>query len=106
MAEGELAGDGQADDSGADDDDVTLAGRLIGRHAARLVGPSDKPPVKPQLASRKQLPRTRGWAYEPKYDGFRALAFVDGTDLFLQSRTGRPLARYFPEPRFPRPAAT
>jgi len=66
------------------------------------VGLPIKPPVKPQLAlSRKQLPTDQGWAYEPKYDGFRALAFVDGTDLFLQSRTGRPLARYFPELDFP-----
>jgi ATP-dependent DNA ligase len=61
-----------------------------------------KPPVKPQLAlSRKELPSDEGWAYEPKYDGFRALAFVDGEKLFLQSRNGRPLARYFPELRFP-----
>jgi ATP-dependent DNA ligase len=57
-----------------------------------------KPPIQPQLAlSRKQLPTGEGWAYEPKYDGFRALAFVDGSELFLQSRSGRPLARYFPE---------
>ena len=57
-----------------------------------------KPPIKPQLAlSRKALPTDEGWAYEPKYDGFRALAFVDGDDHFLQSRNGRPLARYFPE---------
>jgi ATP-dependent DNA ligase len=61
-----------------------------------------KPPVQPQLAlSRKQLPTGEGWAYEPKYDGFRALAFVDGSDLFLQSRSGRPLVRYFPELDFP-----
>ena len=61
-----------------------------------------KPPVQPQLAlSRKQLPTGEGWAYEPKYDGFRALAFVDGSELFLQSRSGRPLARYFPELEFP-----
>jgi ATP-dependent DNA ligase len=61
-----------------------------------------KPPIQPQLAlSRKQLPTGEGWAYEPKYDGFRALAFVDGTELFLQSRSGRPLARYFPELDFP-----
>jgi ATP-dependent DNA ligase len=39
--------------------------------------------------------------YEPKFDGFRALAFVDGEDLFLQSRTGKPLRRYFPELEFP-----
>jgi ATP-dependent DNA ligase len=61
-----------------------------------------KPPVEPQLAlSRKQLPDGEGWAYEPKYDGFRALAFVDGDDLFLQSRNGRPLRRYFPELELP-----
>ena len=61
-----------------------------------------KPPVQPQLAlSRKQVPTGAGWAYEPKYDGFRALAFVDGSELFLQSRSGRPLARYFPELEFP-----
>ena len=41
------------------------------------------------------------WVYEPKYDGFRALAFVDGDELFLQSRNGKPLARYFPELDFP-----
>ena len=61
-----------------------------------------QPPIEPQLAlSRKQIPADDGWAYEPKYDGFRALAFVDGDELFLQSRTGRPLARYFPELVFP-----
>ncbi len=61
-----------------------------------------KPPVKPQLAlSRKELPTGEGWAYEPKYDGFRAIAFVDGDELFVQSRNGKPLARYFPELRFP-----
>src|ERR671919_23860 len=63
-----------------------------------------KPPIKPQLAlSRKQLPEGKEWAYEPKYDGFRALAFVDGdgADVFLQSRGGRPLRRYFPQLVFP-----
>jgi ATP-dependent DNA ligase len=61
-----------------------------------------KPPIKPQLAlSRKELPEGDDWVYEPKYDGFRALAFVDGSDLYLQSRGGRPLRRYFPELEFP-----
>ncbi|MGZ5323564.1 MAG: ATP-dependent DNA ligase [Solirubrobacterales bacterium] len=61
-----------------------------------------KPPVKPQLAlSRKALPEGPEWCYEPKYDGFRALAFVDGDEVYLQSRGGRPLLRYFPELRFP-----
>jgi ATP-dependent DNA ligase len=61
-----------------------------------------KPPIKPQLAlSRKELPEGERWAYEPKYDGFRAIAYVDGDDVFLQSRGGKPLRRYFPEVKFP-----
>ncbi|HMA27756.1 MAG: ATP-dependent DNA ligase [Solirubrobacterales bacterium] len=61
-----------------------------------------KPPIQPQLAlSRKVLPEGEGWAYEPKYDGFRALAYVDGDDVYLQSRGGKPLRRYFPEVTFP-----
>jgi len=56
----------------------------------------------PQLArSRAELPRGDGWSYEPKWDGFRALAFVDGSDCYLQSRNGKPLGRYFPELKFP-----
>jgi ATP-dependent DNA ligase len=61
-----------------------------------------KPPIQPQLAlSRKVLPEGEDWVYEPKYDGFRALAFVDGDDVYLQSRGGKPLRRYFPEVEFP-----
>jgi len=57
-----------------------------------------KPPVLPQLArSRETLPDGEGWAYEPKYDGFRCVAFVDGDDVELQSRNGKTLTRYFPE---------
>jgi len=60
------------------------------------------PPVLPMLAkSSGSLPEGSGWAYEPKWDGFRALAFVDGTEAYLQSRNGKPLTRYFPELSFP-----
>jgi ATP-dependent DNA ligase len=60
------------------------------------------PPLLPQLArSRANLPEGDGWAYEPKYDGFRAIAFVDGDETYLQSRNGKPLSRYFPELEFP-----
>jgi ATP-dependent DNA ligase len=60
------------------------------------------PPLQPQLAlSRKALPQGEIYVYEIKLDGFRCLAFVDGEDVFLQSRNGRPLGRYFPELRFP-----
>ncbi|MGH2833385.1 MAG: ATP-dependent DNA ligase [Solirubrobacteraceae bacterium] len=61
-----------------------------------------EPTIQPQLAlSRKTLPTGPEWVYEVKLDGFRCLAFVDGEELFLQSRNGRPLRRYFPELRFP-----
>ncbi|MGZ8648206.1 MAG: ATP-dependent DNA ligase [Solirubrobacteraceae bacterium] len=60
------------------------------------------PPVLPQLArSAKDLPTGEGWSYEPKWDGFRSIAFVDDGEVYLQSRNGRPLSRYFPELEFP-----
>lgn len=59
------------------------------------------PPIQPELAlSRKELPRGEEWVYEIKLDGFRCVAFVDGEEVYLQSRNGRPLSRYFPELRF------
>ena len=55
-------------------------------------------PIKPQLArSAKQLPEGEGWRYEPKWDGFRTIAFRDGADVELQSRGGKPMNRYFPD---------
>jgi len=61
-----------------------------------------QPPVKPQLAlSRKELPDSDGYVYEIKLDGFRCIAFVDGEEVFLQSRGGKPFGRYFPELSFP-----
>src|SRR3712207_2028443 len=60
------------------------------------------PPVLPQLArSAKTVPRGEQWVYEPKWDGFRSIAFVDGGTVHLQSRNGKPLTRYFPELAFP-----
>lgn len=60
------------------------------------------PPIEPALARGKpELPIGERWRYEPKYDGFRALAFVDGDDVYLQSRGLKPLRRYFPELIFP-----
>ena len=44
-----------------------------------------------------ELPSGDGWVFEPKWDGFRALVFRDGSEVFLQSRDERPLARYYPE---------
>ena len=56
------------------------------------------PPIAPMLAkSQPAIPDGEGWQYEPKWDGFRALVFRDGADLYLQSRDLKPLDRYFPE---------
>jgi ATP-dependent DNA ligase len=51
------------------------------------------------------LPDGPGWAYEPKWDGFRALVFRDGDEVFVQSRDLRPFNRYFPELEAPLRAA-
>ncbi len=45
----------------------------------------------------QELPRGKDWQYEPKWDGFRCLAFRSGKTVELQSKSGRPLARYFPD---------
>ena len=60
------------------------------------------PPVEPMLAkSTAALPRAdatpAGYAYEPKWDGFRCIVFRDGDDVVLGSRNTKPLTRYFPE---------
>ena len=58
------------------------------------------PPVEPMLAKLADtLPEGSGFLYEPKWDGFRAIVFRHGSDLFIQSRDLRPLDRYFPELR-------
>jgi ATP-dependent DNA ligase len=44
-----------------------------------------------------EIPRGEEWQYEPKWDGFRCLAFRDGDEVQLQSKSGQPMARYFPE---------
>lgn len=59
-------------------------------------------PLPPQLAkSATALPTGPEWRYEPKLDGFRAIVFVAGDDVVIQSRGNKPLGRYFPELRFP-----
>src|SRR3954467_15408089 len=57
-----------------------------------------KPPLPPMEAkSVDEIPIGPEWQYEPKWDGFRCIAFRDGNDIFLQSKAGQPLARYFPD---------
>ncbi len=52
-------------------------------------------PMEALLAS--ELPEGAGWQYEPKWDGFRCLARREGDEVTLTSKSGKPLARYFPE---------
>jgi ATP-dependent DNA ligase len=57
-----------------------------------------KPPYPPMEAkSVEEIPSGPGWLYEPKWDGFRCLAFRSGNQVLLQSKAGQPLGRYFPE---------
>ena len=44
-----------------------------------------------------RIPEGQEWLYEPKWDGFRCLAFKEGKKVALQSKSGQPLGRYFPE---------
>ncbi|HET6366480.1 MAG TPA: ATP-dependent DNA ligase [Pseudomonadales bacterium] len=53
------------------------------------------PPMEARLVT--DLPLGPAWQYEPKWDGFRCVAFRDGDRVELQSKSGQPLARYFPE---------
>ena len=57
-----------------------------------------EPPIEPMLAKpTPDIPTDDGWIYEPKWDGFRALVFRDGAEVYVQSRDRKPLNRYFPE---------
>ena len=56
------------------------------------------PPIAPMLAKAVEgLPNDDGWLFEPKWDGFRAIVFRDGDEIYTQSRDLKPLDRYFPE---------
>lgn len=57
-----------------------------------------KPPIPPMEAlAVGEIPAGKNWQYEPKWDGFRCLAFRDGDSIYLQSKAEKPLTRYFPE---------
>ena len=61
-----------------------MTGRLT-QATAMEARSADRPPTEP------------GWWYEPKWDGFRCLAFKQGETVILQAKSGKPLTRYFPE---------
>jgi ATP-dependent DNA ligase len=57
-----------------------------------------QPPLAPMEAKHiAALPEGPGWQFEPKWDGFRAIFFKDGKDVYISSRGELPFARYFPE---------
>jgi ATP-dependent DNA ligase len=57
-----------------------------------------EPPIEPMLAKiSERIPSDGEFMFEPKWDGFRALVFRGGDDVYIQSRDLRPLDRYFPE---------
>ena len=55
-----------------------------------------EPPIEPMLAKLAETLPTDGYLYEPKWDGFRAIVFRTAEAVYIQSRDGRPLDRYFP----------
>ena len=59
--------------------------------------PLKEPYLPMEAKSAMELPVGGNWQYEPKWDGFRCLAFRDGDKVSLQSKSGQPLGRYFPE---------
>jgi len=63
--------------------------------ASRLPLPRPFPPMDARLV--KEIPDGNGWQYEPKWDGFRCLVFRERGAVELQSKSGQPLTRYFPE---------
>ncbi len=62
---------------------------------AGLPLPLDFAPMEAKLAD--ALPTGDGWRFEPKWDGFRCMAFRSGDDVDLRAKSGKPLARYFPD---------
>ena len=57
-----------------------------------------QPPYPPMEAKRvDRIPAAGAWQFEPKWDGFRAIVFRDGDDVYIQSKKEQPLGRYFPE---------
>src|SRR3954471_7244609 len=70
-----------------------MSGRMEGFE--RLAVKPGLPPMEAKLVD--ALPDGGGWQYEPKWDGFRCLVYRDGGEVYLQSKAGKPLGRYFPE---------
>ncbi|MBZ9678540.1 ATP-dependent DNA ligase [Mesorhizobium sp. ES1-1] len=64
--------------------------------ATQFLLPVDTAPMEAKLADAIPVEGT-GWQYEPKWDGFRCLAFKAGDSVDIRAKSGKPLGRYFPE---------
>jgi ATP-dependent DNA ligase len=62
---------------------------------SQLAVPLDTAPMEARIVD--DLPADKGWQFEPKWDGFRCLAFRDGENVELRAKSGKTLTRYFPE---------
>jgi ATP-dependent DNA ligase len=63
----------------------------------KLKLPTQPPYPVMEASTDDDIPIGDEYIYEPKWDGFRCLAFKDGEQVILQSKAGQPLGRYFPE---------
>ena len=68
---------------------------MAGPSLKSLAVPVGIEPMEAKLVT--ELPEEPGWQFEPKWDGFRCLAFRAGREVDLRAKSGKPLARYFPE---------
>ncbi len=69
--------------------------KIAGPDHARPAGVTSIEPMEARLVD--ALPDEPGWQFEPKWDGFRCLAFRSGQAVELHAKSGKPLGRYFPE---------
>src|SRR5271156_5777604 len=71
------------------------SGNGVGSSDTAFDLPVNTPPM--EARSAEELPSGDGWQFEPKWDGFRCLAFKAGDNVDLRAKSGKPLGRYFPE---------
>src|SRR6188472_1392619 len=74
---------------------MKIAQRARSGGLATLGIPLELAPMEAKLVS--DLPKDAGWQYEPKWDGFRCLAFRAGNEVEIKSKSGKSLSRFFPE---------
>ena len=74
---------------------MTVAARKRQTGLAELGIPLDLSPMEAKLVT--ELPKDSGWQFEPKWDGFRCLAFRAGGDVEIKAKSGKSLSRFFPE---------